>query len=85
VRQKGLMVGIELVRNKTTKEPYAWEEKVGIRVCQELRKEGIILRPLGNVVVLMPPLSIEISDLKRLVDTTYRAIEKVTEKIGVSV
>lgn len=73
------MVGIELVRNRRIKEPYAWEEKVGIRVCQEARKMGVILRPLGNVIVLMPPLAISIKELDRLLQTAFRAIELVTE------
>ncbi len=78
VRQRGFMVGIELVRDRATKEPYPWQEKIGIRVCQEVRKHGVILRPLGNVIVLMPPLSMTIEELTRLLDVTYRAIGKVT-------
>ena len=42
---------IELVRDKTTKEPYPWAEKRGIRVCQHARSEGVLLRPLGSVIV----------------------------------
>jgi len=80
VRQLGFMVGIELVKNKKTKEPYAWEEKIGVKVCQEVRKAGLILRPLGNVIVLMPPLAIEIEELKKILEITYRAIERITEK-----
>ncbi len=78
VRQCGFMVGIELVRDRQTKEPYAWQERVGTRVCQEIRKHGVILRPLGNVIVLMPPLSIAMDELTHLLDATYRAIEKKT-------
>ncbi len=57
VRRKGLMVGIELVKDKDTKEPYPLPEKIGIRVITEARRLGLIIRPLGNVIVLMPPLS----------------------------
>ena len=77
VRQRGFMVGIELVRNRETKEPYSWTEKIGVRVCQEVRKHGVILRPLGNVIVLMPPLSMTVAELDHLLDVTYRAIERV--------
>lgn len=80
LRQKGLMVGIELVKDRQTKEPYPWEEKIGVRVCQEARKHGVILRPLGNVIVLMPPLVISISELKTLLEAVYRAIRKVTDR-----
>ena len=79
IRQVGFMVGIELVRDKLTKEPYELKEKIGIRVIQEARRQGVIIRPLGNVIVLMPPLAMAINELKRLVDVVYRSIEKVTE------
>ncbi len=78
IRQMGFMVGIELVKDKNTKEPYPWEEKIGVRVCQRLREKGIILRPLGNVIVIMPPLVISQTELKRLLDATYDAVEEVT-------
>ena len=78
VRQRGFMVGIELVRDRETKEPYPWEERIGARVCREVRRHGLILRPLGNVIVLMPPLSMSTVELGRLLDAAYRAIETVT-------
>jgi adenosylmethionine-8-amino-7-oxononanoate aminotransferase len=78
VRQRGFMAGIELVADRQTKAPYPWEERVGMRVCQEARRHGVILRPLGNVIVLMPPLSMTIEELDHLLDVTYRAIERAT-------
>lgn len=78
VRQKGFMVGIELVKDKKTKEPYPLEEKMGIRVCAEARKNGVIIRPLGNVVVLMPPLTISAHELNSLTRVTGEAIRTVT-------
>lgn len=81
VRQKGFMVGIELVRNRITKDPYGLEEKRGMRVAAEARKNGVIIRPLGNVVVLMPPLSISVQDLKRLTDVVFNAVRASTEKV----
>ena len=80
VRQRGFMVGIELVHDRQTKAPYPWQEKIGARVCQEVHKHGVILRPLGNVIVLMPPLSMSVEELERLLDVTYLAIEMVTQK-----
>jgi len=76
IRQAGFMVGIELVRNKKTKQPYGYGEKIGARVCQRARKYGIILRPLGDVIVLMPPLSISMKELDLLLDGTYHAINR---------
>ncbi len=78
VRNKGLIAGIELVKNKSTKEPYPWEEKMGWKVACKAREEGVLIRPLGNVVVIMPPLSISIENLNCLMDVIKRAIIAVT-------
>ncbi|MBI3312749.1 MAG: adenosylmethionine--8-amino-7-oxononanoate transaminase [Candidatus Omnitrophica bacterium] len=80
IRQAGLMIGIELVKNKKTKEPYPWEEKIGIRVIEKARQKGAILRPLGPVIVLMPPLAMGKKELKTLLDITYESIEEVGHK-----
>ncbi|MEW6662226.1 MAG: adenosylmethionine--8-amino-7-oxononanoate transaminase [Bacillota bacterium] len=80
IRQRGLMVGIELVRNKETKEAYPWEENIGHQVILAARKHGLIIRPLGPVIVLMPILSMTESQLLEIVDITYKAIKMVTEK-----
>jgi adenosylmethionine-8-amino-7-oxononanoate aminotransferase len=77
IRQKGLIAGIELVKDKKTKEPYALEERIGNKVCMEARKYGLILRPLGNVVVIMPPLSISSAELKKVMSIVYRCIHLV--------
>jgi adenosylmethionine---8-amino-7-oxononanoate aminotransferase len=79
VRQKGLMVGIELVKNKKTKRPYQVKERIGHRVIMEARKRGVIIRPLGDVVVLMPPLGINEELLHQLLDVTLESIKAVTE------
>lgn len=79
IRQRGFMVGIELVRRRDSKEPYRPEEKIGIRVIQECRRRGLIIRPLGNVIVLMPPLSISLNDLRKLTRIVFDAIRTVTE------
>jgi adenosylmethionine---8-amino-7-oxononanoate aminotransferase len=79
VRQEGFMVGIELVKSKKTKKPYAPKDKIGQKVTQEARRRGVIIRPLGDVIVLMPPLSIEEPTLKKLIDVTYESIRIVTK------
>jgi adenosylmethionine-8-amino-7-oxononanoate aminotransferase len=79
VRQEGFMVGIELVKSKKTKKTYAPKDKIGQMVTREARRRGVIIRPLGDVIVLMPPLSIEEPTLKRLIDVTYESIRMVTK------
>jgi adenosylmethionine-8-amino-7-oxononanoate aminotransferase len=81
VRNKGLMVGIELVEDRETKTPYPLNMKMGWRVAGFAMQKEVLIRPLGNVVVLMPPIGIEIKDLKKLIDVTYRAIKKATEDL----
>ena len=78
VRQKGLMVGIELVADRRTKKPFGAADRVGQRVILEARRRGVVIRPLGDVIVLMPPLAIEDETLATLVDVTYESIRKVT-------
>src|SRR5262249_43450136 len=78
VRQRGLMVGIELMRDRRTKEPFAYEERIGHRVCLALRKRGILLRPLGAVAGMMPPLSLAEAEAARLGDAVREAIVEVT-------
>jgi adenosylmethionine-8-amino-7-oxononanoate aminotransferase len=68
IRQKGFMVGIELVADKKTRQPFDSRRRVGAAVCQNCRKHGVIIRPLGDVIVLMPPLAMGGEDLRRLVD-----------------
>ena len=79
LRQWGLMVGIELVRDRAGRTPYAPRAKVGQRVAVEARQRGVILRPLGNVVVLMPPLSITEDEVDFLGTVTCQSIEAATK------
>jgi adenosylmethionine-8-amino-7-oxononanoate aminotransferase len=68
IRQFGFMVGIELVADKTTKQPFDPKRRVGAAICQACRQHGVILRPLGDVVVLMPPLAMGVEDLRKIVE-----------------
>jgi len=79
-RSIGLMAGIELVKHKETKEPYEWTEKMGWRVAYHAKDNGVIIRPLGNVIVIMPPLSIGEQNLKQLLRVIRDAIVVVTEE-----
>lgn len=81
IRQAGLMVGIELVADKKAKTPYPIEWRVGAQVCRRAKERGVLLRPLGNVIVLMPPLSISIRELERLIRIVGEEIRRVTSEI----
>lgn len=77
VRQCGFMVGIELVENRAERRSYPIENRMGVRVCMKIRDYGVVLRPLGDVVVLMPPLSITFDQIDLLVSATARAIRDI--------
>jgi adenosylmethionine-8-amino-7-oxononanoate aminotransferase len=68
IRQKGFMVGIELCRDKSTRTGYDPKLRMGAHVCQKIRKHGVILRPLGDVIILMPPLAMEMEHLQKIVE-----------------
>jgi len=76
IRQRGFMVGIELVRDKASKVPFPVKQRQGHRVILAARKLGAILRPLGDVIVLMPPLCISLTELQELLDITLAAINQ---------
>ena len=78
IRQRGLMVGIELVADQESREPFPVNQRVGHRVILAARKLGAILRPLGDVIVLMPPLSITLEELETLAQITFEAISRST-------
>ncbi len=81
VRQMGIMVGIELVQNKKTKKLYPAGLKTGQRITKEARNKGLIIRPLGDVIVLMPPLSITEDELKKVCNITFESIRNITEAL----
>ncbi len=79
IRQCGYMVGVELVQDRARRAPYPLTERIGHRVAMEARRRGLLIRPLGNVVVLIPPLSCTAGQLGRMVATVREAIRAVTE------
>jgi adenosylmethionine-8-amino-7-oxononanoate aminotransferase len=80
VRQRGLIAGIELVADKASKTPYAWSEQVGARVCARARDFGLLIRPLGDVLVVMPPLAIHLEQLDVMIDVMIDCVRSVTEE-----
>lgn len=80
VRQCGLMVGIELVADRATKEPFAWADATGARVCLRARELGLLTRPLGDVVTLLPPLASRPEDVQAMLGILEQAIRDVTRR-----
>ena len=79
VRQRGLIAGIELVRDRAAKSPYPWQERYGARVCRHALGAGVWLRPLADVVVIMPPLTISHDQLDHVATAVEQAVIAVTE------
>ena len=78
IRQQGLMAAIELVEDKKTKKPYPLAARMGHRVTMEARRRGLLLRPIGNVLILLPPLSTSLPELTRMVAILQASIETTT-------
>ncbi len=77
IRQRGLMVGVELVADRNTKQPFPPQDRIGHLVCLAIRRRGIILRPLGDTVVVMPPLSVTVEEIRSLVAALHESILEV--------
>jgi adenosylmethionine---8-amino-7-oxononanoate aminotransferase len=74
IRQVGLTAGIELVRDWRIRAPFALRERAGIRVCEAMARNGVLTRPVGNVIVLMPPYCTTPRQMKTIVDVLKTAI-----------
>ena len=75
VRQRGMIVAIELVKNKQTREPYPWQERRGLKVYQYALSKGVLLRPLGNVIYFMPPYIITEAELLLIAKVAFEGIQ----------
>jgi len=80
IRQVGLVAGIELVKNWRTREPFALRERAGIRVCEAMARRGVLTRPVGNVIVLMPPYCTTAKQLGKIISSLRSAIGEVLPK-----
>lgn len=74
VRRRGMIGAIELVRDRATGEPFAWEERCGAAVCREARRCGVLVRPLGDVLVVMPPMVASLDEIDRLMAALEQGI-----------
>lgn len=77
IRQAGMMVGIELVEDRLRRRSFPLERKIGMRVSEGARKRGVIIRPLGNVIVLMPSFSFTFDQMTRLCRAVYESIDEI--------
>jgi adenosylmethionine-8-amino-7-oxononanoate aminotransferase len=79
VRQTGMILAIEIVKNKRTREPYPWQERRGLKVYQYALSKGVLLRPLGNVIYFMPPYIISEGELGLIADVAWGGIDRAVK------
>jgi adenosylmethionine-8-amino-7-oxononanoate aminotransferase len=80
IRQWGMMAGVELMDDPSARRAYPYERLTGAKVARAARKGGILIRPLGDVMVFVPPLSITAAEIDLLLDATLEAIDEVVGK-----
>jgi len=78
IRQCGMIAALEMVQDKKTKSPYPWQERRGLHVYQYALSEGVLLRPLGNVIYFMPPYVINEQQIHYMIDVAKRGIDMAT-------
>lgn len=79
VRQRGFIVAVDLVLDRANKTPYPFEDRMGHQVCDVARENGLLIRPLVNTIVLMPPYAVTKDEIDYMVDIIFDAIQVVTE------
>ena len=77
IRQAGLVAGIELVKDWRTRTPFARRERAGIRVCEAMARRGVLTRPVGDVIVLMPPYCTTRAQLRKMVSVLAESIQEI--------
>ena len=80
IRRVGLVAGIELVKNWRTREPFALRQRAGIRVCEAMARRGVLTRPIGNVIVLMPPYCTTSEEVEKMVRALSESIREIFGK-----
>ena len=83
IRQVGLIAGIELVRDWRTRKPFDLQERAGIRVCEAMARRGVLTRPIGNVIVLMPPYCTTTKQARKMVRAVFDSIREIFGRAGV--
>ncbi|HMP83183.1 MAG TPA: aminotransferase class III-fold pyridoxal phosphate-dependent enzyme [Verrucomicrobiota bacterium] len=77
IRRVGLVAGVELVKDWRTRQPFELRERAGIRVCEAMASRGVLTRPIGNVIVLMPPYCTTPAQVRRMVGALGESIVNV--------
>ncbi|WP_226672857.1 adenosylmethionine--8-amino-7-oxononanoate transaminase [Rossellomorea aquimaris] len=84
IRQLGMICGIELVQDKTSKTPFPWEDRIGYWTTIKMRELGMLTRPIGDTIVFMPPLATTEAELEKMIQIMTEAIDITTkEAVGV--
>jgi adenosylmethionine-8-amino-7-oxononanoate aminotransferase len=78
VRQSGMILAIEMVKDKATHEPYSWQERRGLRVYRHALSRGVLLRPLGDVIYFMPPYIIVPEEIRMMAEAAWEGIQLAT-------
>jgi adenosylmethionine---8-amino-7-oxononanoate aminotransferase len=78
VRQRGMILAIELVRDKARRQPYPWQERRGLRVYRHGLERGMLLRPIGSVIYFMPPYVVSRDEIESMVRVAREGIELAT-------
>jgi adenosylmethionine---8-amino-7-oxononanoate aminotransferase len=78
VRQRGMILAIELAADKATRTPYPWQERRGLTIYRHALERGVLLRPIGTVVYCMPPYVVTTGEIDLMVDVAREGIERAT-------
>jgi adenosylmethionine---8-amino-7-oxononanoate aminotransferase len=79
VRQTGMILAIEMIKDKKSRTPFPWQERRGLKIYQYALAQGVLLRPIGNVVYLMPPYVITPDEIAKVVDVAKAGIALATK------
>ncbi|OGT65881.1 MAG: adenosylmethionine--8-amino-7-oxononanoate transaminase [Gammaproteobacteria bacterium RIFCSPLOWO2_02_FULL_47_50] len=79
VRQRGMILAIEMIKDKKSRTPFPWQERRGLTVYQYALTQGVLLRPIGNVVYLMPPYVITPDEIAKVVEVAKTGIARATQ------
>ncbi|WCJ58591.1 adenosylmethionine--8-amino-7-oxononanoate transaminase [Fontisphaera persica] len=80
IRQEGLVAGIELVKDWRSREPFPLADRAGFRVCEAMARRGVLTRPIGNVLVLMPPYCVSPQQIEQMVEVLRVSVQEVLGK-----
>ncbi len=83
VRQEGMICAVEIVRDFKSREPFPWAERIGHRVCEAARKHGLLTRPVGDVLVLMPPYCVTENQIAQMVEALWLGLNEVLPAKGI--